>query len=263
MAPTFPLPSTPAVVEVPDVDADPGEEDIAGLEGDALRRYRESRQRAFRFIHAEWPKLHEEAVASWMLWYAEIDLRQAVRDCEALDAQRVHLGLRPIYLENADGFDAPEALHSLYWRAWQQVCGHTRGDKPFRAALQRGDRETATDKLLLDRLRETLRDGWSLAEAFSVHQAQCAQRVRLGRIDFTIALGKLLDEAQRRPEKFTRNCKDWLLRMWFPLHLWECPADGEEAWSRLIQAAALQRRQVVTHTQFYAAWRNLRSGMKG
>ncbi|RBP36974.1 hypothetical protein DES53_115115 [Roseimicrobium gellanilyticum] len=67
----------------------------------------------------------------------------------------------------------------------------------------------------------------------------------------------------RRPEKFTRNCKDWLVRMWFPLHLWECPADGEEAWSRLIQAAALQRRPVVTHAQFYAAWRNLRSGMKG
>lgn len=219
--------------------------------------------RALRWVHKEWPRLHPKSITGWMLWYARLDLRQAVRDCEALDAHRVRRGLRPVYLASADVFHAPGALEALYYRAWQQVCGHARGDRPFRAALLRGDRETAHDKLLLERIRETLRDGWSVPEAFETHQAPCAQRIQAGRLEFAIALGKLLDEAQRRPEKYTRNCTDWLVRMWFPLRLWQCAPNGEQAWSRLTHAAALHPSPVMTFAQFHTAWRNLRSRMKG
>ncbi|HSI62805.1 MAG TPA: hypothetical protein VLE43_06790, partial [Candidatus Saccharimonadia bacterium] len=117
---------------------------------EALRRCRASRARAFRWIHMEWPKLHDEAVTFWMLWYARKDMRQAARDCEALDAQCVRLGLPPIYVAAAVAFDAPGALNSLYYRAWKEVCGHARGANLFGAAVQRGEIETARDKQLLD-----------------------------------------------------------------------------------------------------------------
>ncbi|MEZ0277109.1 MAG: hypothetical protein ACAH88_19520 [Roseimicrobium sp.] len=229
---------------------------------EALRRCRASRARAFRWIHMEWPKLHDEAVTFWMLWYARKDMRQAARDCEALDAQCVRLGLPPIYVAAAVAFDAPGALNSLYYRAWKEVCGHARGASPFGAAVQREDIETARDKQLLDDLREALRDGLSVEETLGQHREECAARIHLGRTDFAIALGKLLDEARRRPQKYLRSTTDWLERAWFPLRLWECAPDGEEAWSRLKEAITLLPIPEIAFHQFHTAWRNLRTRMK-
>jgi hypothetical protein len=197
-----------------------------------------------------------------MLWYARLDMAQAVRDCEALDAKCVRQGLRPIYLASADAFDAPGALESLYYRAWKQVCGHARGAKPFGGAMQQENPETAKDKWLLERLRETLRDGWSVDEAFSTLQEECARRIHVGRIDFAISLGKLLDEARRRPQKYLRSTTDWPERAWLPLRLWECAPDGEDAWSRLTTAADLLPIPKIPFHQFHTAWRNLRTRMK-
>lgn len=241
-------------------------EDVVSREqkqGEAWRRARKSRMRALRWMHAEWPKVQEKSVAVWMLWYARQDMTQALRDCEMLDAHRVRQGLHPIYLAKADQFDSPGALESLYWRAWKEVCGHARGAKPFGAAMQREDEETGRDKWLLERLRETIRDGWTVGEAFEALREECARRIHAGRIDFAIALGKLLDEAHRRPQKYTRSTTDWVERAWFPLRLWECGPDGEEAWARLKAAMTLLPIIEIPFHQFHTAWRNLRCRMKG
>lgn len=230
--------------------------------------------------------------APWVLAVARARLQQGLADCEMLD------GLVQDRLERGEGEggrepwpryvagycwcpaeDAAEAeaeasatassqsltglvqhVHRLTLRECQVV---SQVGRSARAAAREGDAEKAMDKRLLHRVRERLRDGFPPENVLAYYASDIQARHEAGRVQFAIDLGRELEQALRKPERYQRSTSDWLLRLWLPLRLWECPANGETAYHRLTQAALLMGQVPVGFPAFLTAWRNGRARFAG
>ncbi len=151
-------------------------------------------------------------------------------------------------------------VHRLTLRECQVV---SQVGRSARAAAREGDAEKAMDKRLLHRVRERLRDGFPPENVLAYYASDIQARHEAGRVQFAIDLGRELEQALRKPERYQRSTSDWLLRLWLPLRLWECPANGETAYHRLTQAARLMGQVPVGFPAFLTAWRNGRARFAG
>lgn len=230
--------------------------------------------------------------APWVLAVARARLQQGLADCEMLDGlvqdrlargdgEGEREGARepwPRYVAGycwcpadsaAEAEDAASAtassqsltglvqhVHRLTLRECQVV---SQVGRSARAAAREGDAEKALDKRLLHRVRERLRDGFPTENVLAYYARDIQARHEAGRVQFAIDLGRELEQALRKPERYQRSTSDWLLRLWLPLRLWECPANGETAYYRFAQAAKLLGQVPVGFPAFLTAWRNGRA----
>ncbi|WP_050030979.1 hypothetical protein [Verrucomicrobium sp. BvORR034] len=230
--------------------------------------------------------------APWVLAVARARLQQGLADCEMLDGlvqERLARGEGergrepwPRYVAGycwcppdaaAEAEDAASAaassqsltglvlhVHRLTLRECQVV---SQVGRSARAAAREGDAEKAMDKRLLHRVRERLRDGFPPKNALAYYASDIQARHEAGRVQFAIDLGRELEQALRKPERYQRSTSDWLLRLWLPLRFWECPANGETAYHRFTQAAKLLGQVPVGFPAFLTAWRNGRARFAG
>lgn len=261
----------------------------ADSERESQREMREVRGRMAQIVWRLRRLCREEAKgrelglsAPWVLAVARARLQQGLADCEMLDglvqarlARGEGGGGRepwPRYVagycwcppEDASGSSSsPSSLASLvgHLHRWSIRDSEkvSQVGRSARAAAREGDAEKAMDKRLLHRVRERLRDGFPPENVLAYYASDIQARHEAGRVQFAIDLGRELEQALRKPERYQRSTSDWLLRLWLPLRLWECPANGETAYHRLTQAALLMGQVPVGFPAFLTAWRNART----
>lgn len=198
--------------------------------------------------------LEPEAV-EWMLLLARGILDRAATDRAMLDVHARDRSQAPVPFR----LDVPAVLESVRVLAERRQQAFSAGKRPMDAAMLRGEWEDAADKRALHDFRETLRDGWEPARALELHADVIAGRAAACRVFFFESLGVILKEYRLTPAKYERTLSDWMVRLWLPLALWECPADGNEAFARVCAAASLMGGPVPSLTAFLNAWKNVRS----
>ena len=187
-------------------------------------------------------------------------MAQTWADCGILDRALVETGREPFYRELFAVFHDAAALHALWQVSLLRMAEYHRGKAPRFVELRAGS-PAAEGKRVLHDLRELLRDGWAPEAALEI-LAPAVQRCT-GDVSFQQALGGILSDHRSRPHRFLRSTPEWIVRAWMPLRLYECPADGAEAWERVQIAAALLRHEMAAEASFLSAWRNVRSRVFG
>jgi hypothetical protein len=81
--------------------------------------------------------------------------------------------------------------------------------------------------------RETLRDGWTPAQAVKINSHQIAEYAKQGDIFLVCAVAQAIKRCEGSPERFVRSAEAWLLRAWLPLALWTCESAEMERRARM------------------------------
>jgi len=191
---------------------------------------------------------------------AKMILNQVIRDIESLDyaLERKHQTVG--YLENFSCFShqAPRAMvMHLVWKdelsVWKAVHGAAK-PTPVQTALISGNDIALSAKLATHCFREALRDGFTPEEALQKTYLPFEKMQSAGHIRFFEELSEIVRKHRKKP--FQRSLKDWIIRAWLPLCLWEC--DSVEALKRMEEAAGLLGIAVPNLGQFSAQWSHAR-----
>ena len=199
----------------------------------------------------------------FMVGSAQIQMHQAVMDCQSLDDLRMERGDPALYMESFAVCNNSDALAGIHCRAYAQLLPHSRAKTPASKASASGDEQKVNWKFALERIREALRDGRSVEYALYIQADDIHSMAENGQAGFFEDLGGLLRKHRETP--FKRDLSAWIVRAWLPLRLWECGTDGFEAHKRLCHAADLMGLDFpgagdpIFYHQFVTAWRNTRS----
>jgi hypothetical protein len=237
---------------------------------------RSSQAKAFWRLRAHYRKtLEDHRWARIYLSEARMIIRQAVVDCGRLDDATWGTDFKPVQMSCVASFlHLPEPLEAIHFIAIYEIKQAFSPRDPVRQMtnqiLATNDTETKIRlkqhleaKSLLKVFRQWLRDGYS---ASYILQMQGIQRaISSGNEEAIIQLGRLLYENQKKPEKYAhRSLKEWIIRAWLPLELWDCPADGVVALKRLKNAASLMETvtpddEAKRDQELLAAWKKVRT----
>jgi len=198
----------------------------------------------------------------FMVHAARIQMNQAVMDCRELDSLREERGLPQLFMDAFAVFNNSDALAGINCRSYAEYVAVSGRKTPSSKALGLGKNEVVR-KLILERFRETLRDGRTIEYALALHEGSIQKMAEKGLGTFFEDLGHTLRKHRRTP--FKRSLTDWIIRAWLPLCLWECDPNGHEAHERFCHATDLLGLNFPdVHngkflSQFITAWRNVRS----
>jgi len=199
-------------------------------------------------------------MAKQLLRNVRVEMQRSIRDCASLDSIALEQGFQPMFFENFTVFDSDPAMVALHVRSWMKFHEQRAGKKPEAKAFRAKDPELATAKLALHEFREDLRDGYPFEDALERNSGTIADMASIRSVAFFAELGRMIGEYKRRPEKYrNRSLSGWIQRGWITLCLWECEADGREAYQRISDAARLLGYIVPTENSFRNAWRNVRN----
>ncbi len=168
-------------------------------------------------------------------------LTKVLYDAQNLDGNLVQMGKTAKFL--------PRLIKALCERddALQTVLDYGRvrfdkkGMREVYSAMNKG--EEFGPQMAAFEFRESLRDGWSPAQAVLIHSPRIAECSRAGDTSLVLAIADAIKKQRRSPQAFQRSSEAWLLRAWVTLALWTC--DGKRMEERIGEAAALLSRQGV------------------
>ena len=214
----------------------------------ADRTNRTSRAQALRLLHRHYKAADPQRV--WhLLRLIQIHMMRCTADCRELDRLRHARGDEPLFVEAFATFDDQRVFDALHFRACEQI----KAEKPL------GDRAKRLSATVLGIVKDRMRDGCTSTEVLKAESRLIERMASEGNTAFFEALGALLNEARRRPEKYSkRTLSDWIVRAWLPLCLWECPINGIEAHTRITEAASLLGLEAPAMKPFRKAWQNVR-----
>ena len=216
---------------------------------------RESQAKALRILRAHYRKAAPQ-MAGRMILACKLEILHAIEDLSALDDALKNQGHTPRYMEDFADFHSDGALQALHFLALHSIKAKP---SPIQKAYNESGELAARGKLILHRIREGLRDGWTADQAIARESENIASIIGAGQSSFLVDLGQIVKDWRRNPEKFKRTNTDWLMKIWLPLCLWECPADGTEAEQRCRDAAEIVGLPMISFGEFLNAWRNVRS----
>jgi hypothetical protein len=178
------------------------------------------------YLRAYWEKqfpavMEQNGLA--VSWHFDIALQHA----NSLDAHANEAGREGGFLIQfmASIFLTPGFLNALL--AVAQVPLDRKTIHPVTSAQRRG--QDTRGPFILMRFRESLKDGWSPAQALQIHTESISEELGKGNTALLIGLAA----AVKKPP--TKSLQEWILNAWLPLALWQ-PVPMEVKEDRLRQA---------------------------
>ena len=191
-------------------------------------------------------------------------LIRARQDCVMLDNFMKEKGRKPRYLKFFTTYDTDGALHWIHRGVIAERRAFDERKTPIFKAMRGPIPHLAEEKWLLEQIREMIRDGLNEKEALEICANHIKEVASRGGSKFFEDLGDFLRRHRLKP--IDRNWVAWIIRNGLPLCLWECGADGKEAFERMKDAAYLRNVEFAGADEnyfflkrFLPAWRNVRN----